>query len=383
VRDYVREEKARDYATGLAWGLSAGSWGSSGYASGSGYDSGYGSGYGSGTGYGTTYSSGYGSGSGDAYASASSTASDAWDTTAAQETSSDSQQDAAAAHRGDQATDPGPDGTKTASDSAAQADRGYQVFDRARDAFRVGNYAAALDRTDEALKDVPDDLLVQEFKALVLFARGEYAQAADVLHAVLAVGPGMNWTTLSGLYPDVAIYTGQLRVLEGRCRQDAKAAAPHFVLAYHYLVAGHKDAAVAQLKAIVALQPDDTLSARLLAQFQPSSGLAPTPAPAETIPAPVPAGALPGTWKAAPAPGATITFAIKEDGGFTWTIARPGKPPTMIAGTSTFTDGVLTLTDKDHQRGTLAGKLAWQDSNHFTLRLVSGPAGGAGLRFAR
>src|SRR5262249_38875556 len=124
ARDYVREQRAWDYATALAWGL--GGWGSSG------------------SGDGTGYSSGYGTGTGDAYANtssdASSTDSDSSRTDAAQETKSDSQQD------------------------GASEERGYQAFDRARDAFKAGDYAAALDLTDEALKDVPDDLIVHEFK---------------------------------------------------------------------------------------------------------------------------------------------------------------------------------------------------------------------------
>ena len=124
---------------------------------------------------------GYGTGSGDTYANtssdASSTDSDSSRTDAAQETRSDGQQDGAA------------------------AEQGYQTFDRARDAFKAGDYAAALDLTDEALKDVPGDPLVHEFKALVLFARGEDARAAAELHAVLAVRPGMDWTTLERALP--------------------------------------------------------------------------------------------------------------------------------------------------------------------------------------
>ena len=84
----------------------------------------------------------------------------------------------------------------------------------------------------------------------------------------------MDWTTMSGLYPDVATYTGQLRALEDRCRQDPKAAAPRFVLAYHYLVAGHNDAAVAQLKALITLEPGDRVARRLLASL---TGTPPAP----------------------------------------------------------------------------------------------------------
>jgi hypothetical protein len=77
----------------------------------------------------------------------------------------------------------------------------------------------------------------------------------------------MDWTTLSGLYPDVATYTGQLRALEDRCRRDPKAAAPRVVLAYHYLAAGHNDAAVAQLRALITLEPGDRVARRLLASL--------------------------------------------------------------------------------------------------------------------
>ena len=204
----MREERARDYAAGLAWGL--GGWGSSGYGSGSG--SGYG--YGSGSGYGTGYSSGYGTGSGDAYANTSSDASS---------TDSDSARHGTRP-RTDAESGRGRSRTTGPTPTGRPRPRTRTTFDRARDAFKAGDYAAALDLTDAALKDVPGDPLVHEFKALVLFARGEDARAAAELHAVLAVRPGMDWTTLSGLYPNVETYTGQLRALEDRCRQDPKAA---------------------------------------------------------------------------------------------------------------------------------------------------------------
>ena len=153
---------------------------------------------------------------------------------------------------------------------------------------------------------MPGDPLVHEFKALVLFARGEDARAAAELHAVLAVRPGMDWTTLSGLYPDVETYTGQLRALEDRCRQDPKAAAPRFVLAYHYLVAGHKDAAVAQLKAVLALEPGDRVARRLLTSLTGTP-----PAPPEPTLGPCPTGtgppADPRRWTSSAAGGASAT----------------------------------------------------------------------------
>ena len=384
VRDYVREERARDYAAGLAWGL--GGWGSSGYgsgySSGSGYDSGYGTGYSSGYGYGT--------GSGDAYANtssdASSTDSDSSRTDAAQETKSDSQQDGAAAEQGDQTSNPDPDGTKTATDSAAAADRGYQAFDRARDAFKAGDYAAALDLTDEALKGVPGDPLVHEFKALVLFARGEDPRAAAELHDVLAVRPGMDWTTMSGLYPDVATYTGQLRALEDRCRQDPKAAAPRFVLAYHYLVTGHTDAAVAQLKEVLASEPGDRVARRLLAALTGTPPAPPEPTTTRAVPdrdgaaGRPPSVDLVGRWRG-DRDGSTFELSLDDRGRFVWRAARQGKATATVSGAYALSGDTLTLKAED--RSPLRASVTELSPDSFRLKIVGGIPGDPGLGFRR
>ena len=86
--------------------------------------------------------------------------------------------------------------------------------------------------------------MLHEFGALCLFAQGDYSRAAAVLNAVLAVAPGMDWTTMSSLYPNVDTYTQQLRKLEAFTNDKPTDAAARFVLAYHYLVVGHTDAAI-------------------------------------------------------------------------------------------------------------------------------------------
>ncbi len=98
---------------------------------------------------------------------------------------------------------------------------------------------------------------------------GRYDEAAATLYAVLSVGPGWDWTTLISLYPGVDVYTTQLRALEDYCDTHSDAATARFVLAYHYLTEGHTDAAVSVLKQVVALKPNDTLSAKLLRQLAP------------------------------------------------------------------------------------------------------------------
>ena len=61
---------------------------------------------------------------------------------------------------------------------------------------------------------MPNDTVLHEFRGLVLFALGRYKEAAAADYAVLSAGPGWDWTTLSGLYPNVEVYTEQLRALE-------------------------------------------------------------------------------------------------------------------------------------------------------------------------
>ena len=90
-----------------------------------------------------------------------------------------------------------------------------------------------------------------------------------------------------GLYPNIDVYTGQLRKLEAFVTANPTSTAGRFVLAYHYLTQGHIDAAVAQLKQVVALAPQDTLSAQLVKQFSPAAATAETqPAPAAPAAAP-------------------------------------------------------------------------------------------------
>ena len=160
-----------------------------------------------------------------------------------------------------------PIDTQSAPPAAEVADPAVAKFDSARAAFGSGDYAGALRLTDEALKVLPNDATLHEFRALVLFAVGKYDLAAGPLYAVLSVGPGWDWTTMAGLYPNIDVYTAQLRKLEAFVTANPKSTAGRFVLAYHYLTQGHIDEAVAQLKEVVALAPQDTLSAQLVRQF--------------------------------------------------------------------------------------------------------------------
>jgi tetratricopeptide (TPR) repeat protein len=269
----------------------------------------------------------------------------------------------------------------------AVADPAIQTFDAARAAFMAGNYSEALQKTDEALKTLPNDAAMHEFRALCLFALKQYDQAAATLYAVLSAGPGWDWTTLSGLYPNVDVYTSQVRALEDYSTANPQSAQARFVLAYHYLTQGHAEAAAEELREVVKLQPADQLSAQLLAQLsasqtQTTPGATPPAAPSEgtgTPPA-VTQGNLAGAWKASPAPGTTIELTLGSDSKLQWNIVTQGRTQ-QISGNYTFENGILTLTQSESNA--MVGKVSLQDEGHFTFQAMGGGPGDPGLAFSR
>jgi tetratricopeptide (TPR) repeat protein len=138
------------------------------------------------------------------------------------------------------------------------------LFESARKAFRDGDYVAAQKLVEKAIAKLPSDATLHEYRALTLFAQERFPDAAGALYAVLAAGPGWSWETMISLYPNVEVYTQQLRALEEYARKDPTSGSAHFLLAYHYLVMGSKDNAVEQLEKVVKLEPRDKLSAELL-----------------------------------------------------------------------------------------------------------------------
>ena len=166
-------------------------------------------------------------------------------------------------------------------------DQAVASLDSARAAFQAGDYNQALKLADQAIQQTPNDPMLHEFRAMCLFALGRYDDAAVPMYTVLSTGPGWDWTTLAGLYPNIDVYTQQLRALEAYCNANPQAASARFVLAALYMTQGSNDAAAGILKQVVALQPRDTLSAQLLAAL--TSSAAAEPAQAQPAPAQPPA----------------------------------------------------------------------------------------------
>ena len=190
------------------------------------------------------------------------------------------------------------------------------VFDSAREAFKNGDYAKALELVDQALKTTPNDATLHEFRALCLFALKRYDEAAAVLYAVLSVGPGWDWTTLISLYGDPETYTQQLRALESYCSAASPVGGGPFRTGLPLLDRGtcrggcpaieDRQYAAAERSVDGAVDPaapahrPDCVPQPTPPREQTASA-ATTPAIAANTPS-VPDGKLEGTWTAQPLP---------------------------------------------------------------------------------
>lgn len=284
-----------------------------------------------------------------------------------------------------------------------------EMLNAAIAAFRRTEYDAALSLIDRAISRHPDDAVLHEFRALVLFAKADYRQAAATIHSVLAIGPGWDWTTMSRLYSDVAVYTAQLRALEFYTKEHTNDAAGLFLLAYHYLCTAHPDAAARKLQDVVQLEPTDRVAADLLKLISsgsngPTTTSASPPAPPQPAPQPVPqppatpatpqtpaeaprsAGktmdkaAFAGTWKAERSDGSKFELRLNPDSTFTWTFSQKNNEE-KFSGTYTLEGTVLALQRKEG--GSLVGNITPMGEGRFNFKLLGGPPEDTGLEFAR
>jgi tetratricopeptide (TPR) repeat protein len=260
---------------------------------------------------------------------------------------------------------------------------GVSDFDAARQAFLEGKYDAALASTNKALAALPNDPIIHEFRALVLFAQGKYRESAATLYSVLSVGPGWDWTTLSSLYPSVDVYTKQLRALEAAVKAKPDATDTRFVLAYHYLTMGSKADAAAQYQKLYKQSPQDMVIKELLlmtggpdALGTPTTPTTPTPTEAPAVPA----ADLVGTWNAAKQGGAKFELGLTEDGKFTWTYAQNGKSQS-VKGVFALDGNVLAM--EPESGGVMLAEVTPPKGGSFQFTLLGAPPGDPGLKFAK
>jgi hypothetical protein len=188
---------------------------------------------------------------------------------------------------------------------------------------------------------------------------------------------------MAGLYPSIDVYTTQLRKLEAFVGANPSSTASRFVLAYHYLTQGYVDVAVDQLKQVVALAPQDVLSAQLVRQFAKpgtESSTQPTPtAPATTQP--VTRDQLAGKWTARPTNDTIIHLEVRGDGTFVWEVDAKGKTQ-KLTGQWSLGNDVLTFAQSG-QGGALVGRVSSQADDRWNFRVIGTGVEDPGLSFVR
>ncbi len=257
-----------------------------------------------------------------------------------------------------------------------------EVMNNAVAAFQQEDYNAALDIINKGITQYPDDAVFHEFRALVLFARGDYQQAAATIHSVLAVGPGWDWTTLSSFYSEVDTYTDQLRALEA-APQDA---ATRFLLAYHYLCCGHSEAAAEQLQKVVQLKPTDRVAIDMLKMLKPAqpepqqpTTLTPSSAAPQTSEIIIDPEMLVGTWQATRPDGAQFKLTLTKPDKFSWSFTPPNQSAQKFDGTYTVEKNVLAL--EGEKAGSLIGEVTPGNGNTFNFKVLGAPSDDPGLTF--
>lgn len=252
-------------------------------------------------------------------------------------------------------------------------------FDQARAAFLEGKYDEALKLTDEAIAKMPRDAVLHEFRSLVLFALKRYAESAAAIHAVLAVGPGWDWKTLSSLYPNTDTYTAQLRALEEARKKDPLVAYLRFLSGYHYLSIGYPDDALGQFRRALELQPKDEVTAALVATLSPRDAQ-PAKTPAGEASKPVPPDAVVGSWTAAGSGTAKYAMSLAKDGAFTWSFTR-GSRKEEVKGVYTLEGNVLGM--EPDGGGVMLAELTVKGPDTLHFKMIGGATDDPGLEFRR
>lgn len=280
--------------------------------------------------------------------------------------------------------------TEPASEEIAEtaAEKSAAALERSRNAFRAGDYLAAASAAEEAISHAPGDPVLHEYRALVLFALGRYADATGVLHTVLASGPGWDWETLIGFYGEPDRYTDQFRKLEDYVVANPNSPEAHFLLGYHYMVGKNLQEAHAMFDRVVSLQPSDSVAGQLRSLLAdssaapaPDSGLVPETSASmpESKKDPIKAESLHGIWKAVSAEGKTITLSITQIGTFSW--EYEGAAEKVLKGEWSLEDGgLLVLAEDDVQ---MVGDITLKDDGSLHFLLAGSPEGDPGLIFKK
>jgi hypothetical protein len=144
--------------------------------------------------------------------------------------------------------------------------------------FRMRNYGTAVWRAARFLERRPSDSDLLQLHSLACFALGDYETA---YRDAIAVPPDSiwDWPTLRSMYRSGEDYTAQFRMLEARAQTGQSPLELRFLLGYHYLMQGHRDAARRQIGTVLSADRQNLAARNLMVLAQsPPKGSSQPPA---------------------------------------------------------------------------------------------------------
>jgi len=152
-------------------------------------------------------------------------------------------------------------------------------------AFRDGQYDAAIRNWQHALLDDPSNAGLVMLLGQAYFAKGSYDEAAGAVQQGMQMLPQDKWGAVvenrRELYGNDQAYANQLRALEAAAKEQPDSPALRSLLGYHYAFLGYPQQAVREIDQTLKLNPKDEV-ARHLRDFvggTAGAGGAPGPTP--------------------------------------------------------------------------------------------------------
>ncbi len=146
--------------------------------------------------------------------------------------------------------------------------QGLEAYAAAVRAFRERDYPMALQHADAAVEAMPQMAKFAQFRGLARFTMNEFTAAAEDVYQALRMGPAWDWPTVTEFYMKSADYASRYRDLQRAAKADPESAELQFLVAYHHMMLGHHDAALAAWQRTDQLLPDDSVVTAQLRRLQ-------------------------------------------------------------------------------------------------------------------
>jgi len=134
---------------------------------------------------------------------------------------------------------------------------GIEAYAAAVRAFRQADYPNASKYANTAVEAMPKIEKFLQFRGLSRFAMKEFELAAEDLYEALKTGAAWDWPTVANFYGDVADYASRYSELQRASQAKLNSVELQFLVAYHHMILGHHDAAMAAWQRTESLLPDD------------------------------------------------------------------------------------------------------------------------------